>query len=262
MATALEQDLSIAAVIVEPIFQGAGAMAFYSPALLAKIRKICDKFGVPLIIDEIATGFGRTGTLFASNHGAGIVPDIMCVGKALTGGYMTMGATIVSTHIAQNIKTPLMHGPTFMGNPLACAVACASIDLLLSSPWKQRVQRVEELLKSGLASIQTDFPQVVKDARVFGAIGVVEFVDELTLETKNRMTKTLIKNGVWLRPFSNFLYTMPPFNTPMTDDEVKVICEAMREAVKDMEIQVKSSKSSTAQNKRMKTSEDVPETFV
>lgn len=268
MEAMLKSDKSIAGVILEPIFQGAGAMAFYSPAVLIGLRALCDKYDVPLILDEIATGFGRTGKLFACNH-ASIVPDIMCVGKALTGGYMTMGATLVSTRIAKNITTPLMHGPTFMGNPLACAVACASIDLLLSSPWQDRVEKVQKLLESGLASVQGDFPETIKDVRVFGAIGVIEFKDNLTQDTKREMTKVLIQNGVWLRPFANFLYTMPPFNTPMTDDEVRLICVAMRAAVKVMEDGNKKSSvnghgnaSQVSPNKRIKVREEDPETFV
>jgi adenosylmethionine-8-amino-7-oxononanoate aminotransferase len=261
METVLKADKTIAAVVLEPIFQGAGAMSFYSPAVLVGLRALCDKYEVPLILDEIATGFGRTGKLFASNHAA-IVPDIMCVGKALTGGYMTMGATLVSARVAKNITTPLMHGPTFMGNPLACAVACASIDLLLSSPWQARVEKVQRLLEAGLAQIKSDFPRSVKDVRVFGAIGVVEFNDQLTQETKKEMTKVLIQNGVWLRPFSNFLYTMPPFNTPMTDDEVQLICGAMRAAVNVMESSSSAPAVAGHESKRAKIRDEDPETFV
>jgi adenosylmethionine-8-amino-7-oxononanoate aminotransferase len=260
MREALAVDNQIAGVIIEPIFQGAGAMKFYSPALLIEMRKICDEFGVPLILDEIATGFGRTGKLFAANH-SGIVPDIMCIGKALTGGYMTMGATIVSARIAKGITTPLMHGPTFMANPLACAVACASIDLLLSSPWKDRVKKVESLLESGLKSIRKEFATVVADVRVFGAIGVIEFHQNLTVESKRAMTETLLKNGVWLRPFANFLYTMPPFNSPLDDEEVKLICSAMREAVIVMG-QYSTATPIISSAKRSKIDEKDPETFV
>jgi adenosylmethionine---8-amino-7-oxononanoate aminotransferase len=259
MRKAIETDPKIAGVIIEPIFQGAGAMQFYSPALLIKIRSICDEFGVPLILDEIATGFGRTGKLFAADH-AEIVPDIMCIGKALTGGYMTMGATIIANRIAKGITTPLMHGPTFMANPLACAVACASIDLLLSSPWKERVKKVEGLLASGLKSIRNEFESIVSDVRVFGAIGVIEFRENLTSESKRAMTEALLDNGVWLRPFANFLYTMPPFNSPLDDEEVKLICSAMRQAV--IVMGKYSAHSIPLESKRQKIREDDPETFV
>ena len=255
MEKELENNPRIAGVILEPIFQGAGAMSFYSPALLKAIRGLCDKFGVPLILDEIATGFGRTGELFACEH-AEILPDIMCIGKALTGGYLTMGATIISNRIANGIQSPLMHGPTFMANPLACSIACASIDLLASSDWKKNVKQIENLFKEGLQPVLTEFPKVVKDVRVLGAIAVVEFHDALSVETKKEMTETLIKKGVWLRPFSNFLYAMPPFNASLSDREIKIICEAMRQAVQIM------ATSATDQSPTKKLKTEDPVTFV
>lgn len=241
-----QSPCDIAGVILEPIFQGAGAMRIYSPALLRALRDICDKYGVPLILDEIATGFGRTGEMFACNH-SNVVPDIMCIGKALTGGYVTMGATIVSKRIAKGITTPLMHGPTFMANPLACAVSCASIDLLVASPWQERVMSIERIFKRELSRLQDDFPHTVVDVRVLGAIGIIEFKELLSLPLKRQMTETLLAHGVWLRPFANFLYTMPPFNAPMSEDDVVQVCLAMKQVVRVMdESQDKISKHKAA----------------
>jgi adenosylmethionine---8-amino-7-oxononanoate aminotransferase len=205
----------LAAVIVEPVVQGAGGMRFHDPRYLHVLRELTLAHDVLLIFDEIATGFGRTGTLFAADQ-APVSPDIMCVGKALTGGYLSMGATLCSSAVAQGISRGsvpvLAHGPTFMGNPLSSAVACASIDLLLSQDWQGTVKRLEAGLAEGLAPARS-LPGV-RDVRVLGAIGVVQLDHEVDMAAA---TSAAVSAGVWLRPFRDLIYTMPPYVTDPAD---------------------------------------------
>ncbi|MDJ0438435.1 adenosylmethionine--8-amino-7-oxononanoate transaminase [Rhodococcus qingshengii] len=204
-----EHHEDLAAVIVEPVVQGAGGMRFHDPAYLIDLRNLCDKYQVLLVFDEIATGFGRTGELFAADH-AGVCPDVMCVGKALTGGYMSLAATLCTTEIAETITAGegggLMHGPTFMGNPLACAVAVASTELLLAMDWRRDVATLERGLARGLAEAVT-IPGVV-DVRVKGGIGVIELEQPVDMQSA---TDAAVDAGVWLRPFRNLVYAMPPY---------------------------------------------------
>jgi adenosylmethionine-8-amino-7-oxononanoate aminotransferase len=219
----------LAAVIVEPVVQGAGGMRFHSPAYLRVLREACDAHGVLLILDEIATGFGRTGTLFAAEQ-AGISPDVMCVGKALTGGYLTMAATLCTARVAEGIARGdvpvLAHGPTFMGNPLAAAVALASIELLLGQDWRGEVARIGAGLREGLARASA-LPGV-RDVRVLGAIGVVELDHEVDMAAA---TRAAVREGVWLRPFRDLVYTMPPYVTG--DDDISRICRAVVAAAEE-----------------------------
>ncbi|KWT57300.1 adenosylmethionine-8-amino-7-oxononanoate aminotransferase [Streptomyces albus subsp. albus] len=213
----------LAAVIVEPVVQGAGGMSFHSPAYLRVLREACDEHGVLLVLDEIATGFGRTGSLFAAGHAA-VTPDVMCVGKALTGGYLTMAATLCTAAVADGIsrgEVPVLaHGPTFMGNPLAAAVANASVDLLLSQDWAREVKRIETGLRDGLAGAAA--LDGVRDVRVLGAIGVVQLDHEVDMASA---TRAAAREGVWLRPFRDLVYTMPPYITG--DEDVARICAAV-----------------------------------
>lgn len=223
-----------AGIIVEPIVQGAGGMHFYHPKCLTYLRQLADTYGLLLIFDEIATGFGRTGKLFAS-HWANVVPDVMTVGKALTGGYMTQGAVLVTSDIAQVItrsdKKALMHGPTFMGNPLASAVSCASLDLLVSatseSHWQQQVPRLHQQLAAGLASAQE--LGSVKDVRVLGGIGVIELHDAVDVTA---VAECALHKGVWVRPFRNLVYTMPTYIC--SDDELARLTAGLCQAVEQV----------------------------
>ncbi|MGH3384720.1 MAG: adenosylmethionine--8-amino-7-oxononanoate transaminase [Nocardioidaceae bacterium] len=217
----------LAAIIVEPVLQGAGGMRVYPPACLRLLRELADRHDLLLILDEIATGFGRTGELFGATH-ADVIPDVMCLGKALTGGYLTLAAVLCTDRVAAGVDASesgaLMHGPTYMANPLACAVAAASIDLLLGSDWQTRVRQIERRLAAGLAPAR-ELPGVV-DVRTLGAVGVIQVDTPLDITAGGAVA---LDHGVWVRPFRDLLYTMPPYIS--TNDDVDAICRALLAAV-------------------------------
>ncbi|GAA2147411.1 adenosylmethionine--8-amino-7-oxononanoate transaminase [Nocardioides koreensis] len=222
-AVAAAHAHELAGIIVEPLLQGAGGMHVYPAACLAVMREVADRHGLVLVLDEIATGFGRTGTFFAA-EAAGVTPDVMCLGKALTGGYLTLAAVLCTPRIAVGLSHSesgvLMHGPTYMGNPLACAVALAGLDLLADGAWKADVGRIHAALTAGLAPVR-HLPGVV-DVRTLGAVGVVQLDHPVDVA---KATEVAIENGVWLRPFRDLIYTMPPYVS--TDEDLARICTAI-----------------------------------
>ena len=218
----------LAAVIAEPVVQGAGGMRFHSPESIAHLRAVCDEHEMLLVLDEIATGFGRTGAMFAAEH-AGVAPDVMCVGKALTGGYMTLAATLCTGDVAEVVSSGegggLMHGPTFMANPLACAVGLASLELLADGGWRERVRRVEAGLRTGLEPAR-ELPGVL-DVRVLGAIGVIQLEAPVDVA---EVSAAAVERGVWLRPFRDLIYAMPPY--VIGEEDLERVTAAMVEGAR------------------------------
>jgi adenosylmethionine-8-amino-7-oxononanoate aminotransferase len=225
-----KNNQSIAALILEPIVQGAGGMRFYHPNYLTRARELCDEHNVLLIADEVATGFGRTGKMFACDH-ANISPDILCVGKALTGGFMSLAATLCTDKVAKGIcdgeAGVFMHGPTFMGNPLACAVANASLDILMTGEWQQQILDIEAGMETGFAAAK-DLPQVA-DVRVLGGVGVIELVEPVNMTQVQPM---FVEQGVWVRPFGKHVYILPPY--VISKQDLAFLCNAMVNVVKKL----------------------------